>query len=82
MLASNFSIRFKEIIMADSVSDYDIMIFQSGPADPMAVDPANIMITETNGNNLGLMWGYKLSATDLTSLDTVPACPAPEPDTM
>ena len=76
MLASNFSINYKEIIPTESELDFDIMIFQSGPADPMAVDPANIMITETNGNNLGLMWGYKLSATDLATLDTVPTCPA------
>ena len=70
---TNFSVFYKVVQEPDTEAAYDIEIFQTGPADPLAVSPANIVFDDMT-NDRGLMWGYKVYATELASVDEVPAC--------
>ena len=72
-LPRNFFVFYKVVQEPDTQASYDIEIFQSGPADPMSVSAANIVFDDVT-NDRGLMWGYKVYATELASVDEVPAC--------
>ena len=51
---------------------FNIQLFQSAPEEN-AAGTTNV-IFDSGDNNLGLMWGYKVYATELTTLDAVPVC--------
>ena len=71
--ASNFNIIYKELIPAGTDGQmFNIQLFQSAPEEN-AAGTTNV-IFDSGDNNLGLMWGYKVYATELTTLDTAPVC--------